>query len=184
MTITLTDWQRRELVRMDKPTDTLESFLIGRAEWLEVVTSEVSPHWFDILLKIDGSYAGSDQADEIAESFRSELREIVGKTIERHQPAETTSLPMTSAATIGALDNNITEALASLPLGRAEEDVRAAAFYIFRRNGPTDQEVAAWQDAFDDVLHDLIREDVILQRVIGGRVRMVHAEYGSAEGAA
>lgn len=84
------------------------------------------------------------------------------------------------------IGDNILAALEHLPYGRAEEDVRAAAFYIFRMTDPTEREIAEWQDAFDDVLHDMIREGNIAQRVVGGRVRLLtadqdadldHAEY-------
>lgn len=181
MTITLTDWQRRELVRMDKPTDTLESFLIGRAEWLEVVTSEVSPNAFDILLKIDGTYQGSDQADEIAESFRSDLRDIVDKTIERHQPTMTGPIPTPASLEMQeTIDRNILAALDGLPYGRAEEDVRAAAFYIFRMTGPTEREIAEWHDAFDFVLHGMVGYTSIESRVVGGRLRFLEPMWADA----
>ncbi|MDV8000762.1 hypothetical protein [Rhodococcus sp. IEGM 1408] len=71
------------------------------------------------------------------------------------------------------IEDNILAALEYLPLGRAEEDVCAAAFYIRRMTDPTEREIAEWQDAFDYALHDMIREGNIAQRVVGGRVRLL-----------
>lgn len=73
------------------------------------------------------------------------------------------------------IGDNLDAALEGLPYGRAEEDVHAAAFYVRRMTDPTEREIAEWQDAFDDVLHDMIRDRVLAQRLVGGRVRILTA---------
>lgn len=67
-----------------------------------------------------------------------------------------------------------------LPYGRAEDDVRQAAFFDYYVNAPTDptdRQVAEWHGGFDETLHHLIRDRVLAQREIGGKVRILTRDY-------
>ena len=77
----------------------------------------------------------------------------------------------------------VDEALRGLRLGLSEDAARASVTRELRRvvermsDSNTGFLLPDYVEWIDDVLHDMIREGEILQRVIGGRVRLVLAEY-------
>lgn len=60
---------------------TAAEFFDDRREWLEVHTIEVQQNYFDIVLKIDGTYFDRETAIEVAESFARDFRYLLDHVI-------------------------------------------------------------------------------------------------------
>ena len=56
--------------------DTSQGFLFDRLAWLNVVVTYNEEGWWDICLRIDGSYNSKQDAEGIAEMFKKDLRRI------------------------------------------------------------------------------------------------------------
>ncbi|MGA9997083.1 MAG: hypothetical protein WBP93_16820 [Pyrinomonadaceae bacterium] len=55
----------------------LDDFIADRASWLRVVAVENEHGSFDVVLRIDGSYAVKESAEEMADYFRKHLAPVL-----------------------------------------------------------------------------------------------------------